>query len=93
MTAKKPTKQGRILEGGGNNFSSWPEYIPLRRLQGRQRVAFKMPMSAGAILRWWMLAVDVGDERRQLPLAGWAEDVISGRTSVRCSDSSLYVSP
>ena len=29
MTAKNPQKQGRILEGGGKNFSGWPEYIPL----------------------------------------------------------------
>ena len=26
---KNPQKQGRILEGGGKNFSVWPEYIPL----------------------------------------------------------------
>ena len=30
MTTKNPQKQGRILEGGGENFSGWPEYIPLR---------------------------------------------------------------
>ena len=29
MTAKIPQKQGRILEGG-ENFSGWPEYIPLQ---------------------------------------------------------------
>ena len=29
MTAKNPQKQGRILKGGGKNFSGWPEYIPL----------------------------------------------------------------
>ena len=26
---KNPQKQGRILEGGGQYFSGWPEYIPL----------------------------------------------------------------
>ena len=26
---KNPQKQGRILEGGGKNFSGLPEYIPL----------------------------------------------------------------
>ena len=26
---KNPQKQGRILEGGGKNFSGWTEYIPL----------------------------------------------------------------
>ena len=25
--AKNPQKQGRILEGGGENFSGWPEFI------------------------------------------------------------------
>ena len=29
-TPKYPQKQGRILEGGGKNFSGWPEYIPLQ---------------------------------------------------------------
>ena len=33
MTAKKSTKKGRILEGGGEYFSGLPEYIPLSSIQ------------------------------------------------------------
>ena len=29
LPQKNPQKQGRTLEGGGKNFSGWPEYIPL----------------------------------------------------------------
>ena len=27
---KNPQKQGSLLEGGGESFSCWPEYIPLK---------------------------------------------------------------
>ena len=31
LTAKKSTKTGKnFREGGGKNFSGWPEYIPQR---------------------------------------------------------------
>ena len=35
---KKSTKTGKILEGVGNNFSGWPEYIPLMR----EEVGYKL---------------------------------------------------
>ena len=36
MTAKKSTKTGKnFREGGGKNFSGWPEYIPLEPIETR----------------------------------------------------------
>ena len=32
MTAKNTQEQGRILEGVGENFSGWPEYVPLLKI-------------------------------------------------------------
>ena len=33
-TSQKSTKTGKNLRGGGGkNFSGWPEYIPLRKIQ------------------------------------------------------------
>ena len=43
MTAKKPTKTGKILKGGGY-FSGWPEYIPL--IQDKLRL-LKFPTKDG----------------------------------------------
>jgi len=34
---KSPQKQGRIFRGGGEDFVSCPEYIPLRRMENSSR--------------------------------------------------------